>query len=64
MKYELFFGGIVLIGFAYLIYKTFKLSQLTPASQYLITAQKLTGVAMLLMATSADLYLIAKYLVR
>ena len=64
MEYGLFFGSIVLIGFAYLTYKAFKLSKLTPAAQYLITAQKINSIAVLLMTIGADLFLIAKHLVR
>jgi len=64
MEYGLFFGGIVLIAFAYLTYKVFKLSKLTPAARYLITAQKINSIGVLLMVTGADLFLIAKHLVR
>jgi hypothetical protein len=64
MKYELFLGGIALIGFAYFIYKTLKWSNLITKTQYVKTAQKLKNFAIILMSTSAGLFFIAKSLLR
>jgi hypothetical protein len=62
MKYELFFSGIALVGFAYMIYKTREWTNFTPKQQYSRTAEKLNSVAIMLMSVSAGLFFIAKSL--
>jgi len=64
MEYILFFGGIALIGLAYLTYKVFKWSNLTPNAQYLTTALKLNSVAMVIMSVSAGLFFIVECLTK
>jgi len=64
MEYILFFGGIALLGLAYLTYKVFKWSNLSPNERYLRTALKLNSLAMVLMSVSAGLFFIVECLVR